>query len=142
MDGDWDCFSNVSSHSSKVAESVKSLDDFYKYAKFEKYSKELNKKIVEFSNRLDIKSNINEFNAAVIINKTVREISLNKCKLGDKEIKVFAEAIKKNKNLTILDLKGNKIGCIGAKLIFEAIKEKQNFTKLNQWTQLKQLANS
>ncbi len=74
-----------------------------------RYSKELNKEIVEFSCDGHIKKNIRELTAAVIINKKVREIMLDYCQLGDNEIKVFAEAIKENKNLTKLDLYNNHI---------------------------------
>ncbi len=38
--GGWLCFKNSSSHSVRVAESVKSLRDFYQYSKFEAYSSE------------------------------------------------------------------------------------------------------
>lgn len=36
----WDCFKNLSSHSSKVAESVKSLSNFYRYAKYAHFANE------------------------------------------------------------------------------------------------------
>lgn len=36
----WDCFENVSSHSTMVSQSVKSLENFYYYAKFARYASE------------------------------------------------------------------------------------------------------
>ncbi len=36
----WECFEDSSSHSTKVAQSVKSLDNFYNYATFAKYADE------------------------------------------------------------------------------------------------------
>lgn len=39
-DSSWDCFTDHSSHSTKVAQSVKSLDNFYYYATFERWANE------------------------------------------------------------------------------------------------------
>ncbi|HZY82725.1 MAG TPA: ParA family protein [Cyclobacteriaceae bacterium] len=40
QDSGWDCFKHSSSHSTMVAQSVKSLQDFYNYAKFARYASE------------------------------------------------------------------------------------------------------
>jgi chromosome partitioning protein len=48
----WECFRNNSSHSTMVAQSVKSLSNFYYYAKFKRYATEFREITKELLNKL------------------------------------------------------------------------------------------
>lgn len=52
-DSGWNCFNEVSSHSTKVARSIHSLDKFYKYASNDRYSNEFKNIVNELINKAD-----------------------------------------------------------------------------------------
>ena len=52
-DNGWECFVTLSRHSSKVAESVHSLDDFYYYAKYKDYANEFKLITQELIKKID-----------------------------------------------------------------------------------------
>ena len=69
--------------------------------------------------------------AALKVNKTIGELTLRNCGLGDKGAKVIAEVLKVNKSIIYLNLIYNKIGNKGAKALAEALEVNKTIANLN-----------